>query len=40
MLDNRAETKEMGKKAKQHAAEYTWKKYGDNIIDAIRDYIH
>jgi glycosyltransferase involved in cell wall biosynthesis len=40
MLDNRAATKEMGKKAKQHAAEYTWKKYGDNIIDAIRDYIH
>ncbi|GAC1426329.1 MAG: hypothetical protein NVSMB7_02790 [Chitinophagaceae bacterium] len=39
MLDHRGEIKEMGRKAKQHAAKYTWKKYGDTIISAIRDYI-
>ncbi len=38
MLENRAATMEMGKKAKQYAAEYTWKKYGDSIINAIKDY--
>ena len=40
MLENRAATREMGKKAKQYAAEYTWKKYGDGIIRAIKDYNH
>jgi glycosyltransferase involved in cell wall biosynthesis len=40
MAEHRAETKEMGRNAKQHAESYTWKKYGDNIIDAIRDFIH
>lgn len=40
MLENRAATLEMGKKAKQHAAEYTWKKYGDSIIHAIKNYKH
>jgi glycosyltransferase involved in cell wall biosynthesis len=36
LLENRPETIEMGIKAKQYAAEYTWKKYGDTIISAIR----
>lgn len=36
LLDNRAATIEMGIKAKQHAAEYTWKKYGDSIINTLR----
>jgi glycosyltransferase involved in cell wall biosynthesis len=36
LLDNRAATIEMGIQAKQHAAAYTWKKYGDAIISAIR----
>jgi glycosyltransferase involved in cell wall biosynthesis len=40
MLDNRAATMEMGQKAKQYAAEYTWKKYGDGIIRAIKEYNH
>jgi len=40
MLDHRAETKEMGKKAKEHAGTYTWKKYGDGIVDSIRDFIN
>ena len=40
MLDNRAAVKEMGRQAKLHAAGYTWKKYGDNIINAIREYNH
>ncbi|MEP6749982.1 MAG: glycosyltransferase family 4 protein [Bacteroidota bacterium] len=40
MLDHRAETKEMGKKAKAHAGTYTWKKYGDGIVDSIRDFIN
>lgn len=36
MADNRQATANMGKQAQKHAAEYTWKKYGDSIIDAIR----
>jgi glycosyltransferase involved in cell wall biosynthesis len=36
LLDNRAATIEMGIKAKQHAAAYTWKKYGDSIINTLR----
>jgi glycosyltransferase involved in cell wall biosynthesis len=40
MLDNRAATMEMGQKAKQYAAEYTWKKYGNGIINAIKEYNH
>jgi glycosyltransferase involved in cell wall biosynthesis len=40
MLDHRAETKEMGRKAKEHAQTYTWKKYGDEIVDSIRDFIN
>ena len=38
LLDNRAAILEMGIKAKQYAAEYTWKKYGDNIISTIRTF--
>lgn len=38
MLDNRPATMEMGEHAKQYAAEYTWKKYGDSIISAIRTF--
>ena len=38
LLDNRPATMEMGKKAKQHAAEYTWKKYGDRIISEIHTF--
>jgi glycosyltransferase involved in cell wall biosynthesis len=38
LLDNRSATMEMGNKAKQHAAEYTWKKYGDSIISAIQTF--
>jgi glycosyltransferase involved in cell wall biosynthesis len=38
MLDNRAATREMGRQARQHASEYTWKKYGDRIINAIKDH--
>ena len=34
-LDNRLQIAEMGKMAQQHAASYTWKGYGKNVIDAI-----
>lgn len=36
LLDNRPAIMEMGKKAKQYAATYTWKKYGDSIVSAIQ----
>jgi len=36
LLDNRAAAVEMGIKAKQHAAAYTWQKYGDSIINTLR----
>jgi glycosyltransferase involved in cell wall biosynthesis len=38
LLDNRPATMEMGKKAKQYATEYTWKKYGDRIISEIHTF--
>lgn len=38
LLDNRPATFEMGKKAKQYATEYTWKKYGDRIISTIQTF--
>lgn len=36
LLHNRAAAMEMGIKAKQHAAAYTWKKYGDSILNTLR----
>lgn len=36
LLDNRPALIEMSIKAKLYAAEYTWKKYGDSIINTIR----
>jgi len=34
-LEHRQETKEMGSKAKAHAANYTWKGYGDTIVSEL-----
>lgn len=34
-IEHREKTKEMGRKAKKHAAKYTWKKYGDDIVKAL-----
>jgi glycosyltransferase involved in cell wall biosynthesis len=36
-IANRRETFEMGKKAKAHAAGYTWEAYGDLIIKELRE---
>jgi glycosyltransferase involved in cell wall biosynthesis len=38
LLNNRPAIMEMGKKAKQYAATYTWKKYGDSIVSAIQTF--
>jgi glycosyltransferase involved in cell wall biosynthesis len=34
-VENREKIPNMGEKARQHAATYTWKRYSDTIIDAI-----
>ncbi len=34
-LDNRQQSQIMGKLAQEHAAKYTWQKYGETIVDEI-----
>ncbi|CAM4121851.1 Glycosyl transferases group 1 [Pedobacter westerhofensis] len=36
-IEHREETKEMGAKAKAHAANYTWKGYGDTIVSDLKE---
>jgi glycosyltransferase involved in cell wall biosynthesis len=36
--DNREKTKQMGAQARKAAAGYTWKKYGDHIVNEIGNY--
>ncbi len=34
-LENRLQIADMGKKAQEHAQDYTWKKYSDNIVNVL-----
>nr|WP_199077345.1 glycosyltransferase family 4 protein [Pedobacter sp. ASV19] len=38
-IDNREQTREMGKRAAEHAALYTWEKYADHIIKQLIDEV-
>ncbi|RKS13305.1 glycosyltransferase family 4 protein [Flavobacterium sp. 120] len=38
-LENRADIPEMGKKAQVHAAQYTWDKYAETIVNGIADFL-
>lgn len=38
-LDHRIQIPKMGLKAKKHAAQYTWTKYANTIIDGLSDFL-
>jgi glycosyltransferase involved in cell wall biosynthesis len=39
LLEHRTEMAEMRKMSKEHASTYTWERYGEEIVDSIRDFI-
>lgn len=38
-LDHRAEIQAMGQRAQQHAATYTWERYGTTVVDSIQNFL-
>jgi glycosyltransferase involved in cell wall biosynthesis len=38
-LDNRSKIAAMGRMAQQHAAKYSWEKYGSTIVESLKKYI-
>lgn len=37
-VQNRSQISEMGKSARNHAAQYTWGNYGDTVVNSLRQY--
>lgn len=38
-LDHRSEVPAMGRRAQEHAASYTWERYGTTVVDSIHDFL-